>query len=74
MAKANEYSGEMEPPRVRTKERTFRVMFTQNRTFELHVGGAIITFLPNGVQVLPASVVDHPDFKQVAGYFAVTEA
>ena len=67
------YSGEIKGERLRQEPLEYNVLFTQNRTFELHVGGTIYIFPPHGVKRLPASVVEHPDFRQVAAYFAVTE-
>ena len=55
------------------KQKEFAVRFRQNRSFELHVGRAVIQFGPNGEQWLPESVVQHPDFEQVRTLFSVRE-
>lgn len=55
------------------RERRFVIRFQQNRSFELHIGTTVYAFAPNGTQEVPAWVVEHPDFKQVAGMFGVTE-
>lgn len=55
------------------KDRRFVLRFQQNRSFELHVGSTVYAFAPNGSQEVPAWVVEHPDFAQVAGLFGVSE-
>lgn len=55
------------------KEREFSVSFRQNRSYELYVGRTVVEFGPNGRQVLPESIIEHPDFKQVSGMFSVQE-
>ena len=74
MASTGEPYAQVAPEeRVPGPERRFVIRFQQNRSFELHVGGTVFLFAPNGTQEVPAWVVEHPDFKQVAGMFGVTE-
>lgn len=51
--------------------REIEIVFKENRTFELHVGGSVIVFSPNGRQKVPQSIIDHKDFKSVAHYFVI---
>ena len=64
------YSGDMSRKK-RVKQ--YHIRFQQNRSFDLHVGGKVYAFAPNGSLIVPKSVIEHPDFRQVAGYFGVTE-
>ena len=61
------YSGEVSP------EKRYRVMFQQNRAFELTVAGETYRFVPGTPVSMDQSVVEHPDFKQQSGLFSVVE-
>ena len=64
------YSGDMDRKK---KEPMYNVRFQFDRSFELHVAGKIYRFEPHGSAIVPRSVIEHPDFKQVASYFGVSE-
>ena len=64
------YSGDMDRKK---KEPMYCVRFQHDRSFELHVAGKVYHLEPHGSVIVPKSVVEHPDFRQVAEYFGVTE-
>jgi len=68
--KIGSYSGDMDRKK---KETMFCVRFQYDRSFELHVAGKVYHLEPHGSVIVPRSVVEHPDFKQVAAYFGITE-
>lgn len=58
-------SGELKPVRVAKREpRRWLLAFTQNRSFELHVGGTVLAFGPHEAREVEAWIVEHPDFAQ----------
>jgi hypothetical protein len=56
-----------------TKERSFKLVFIQNRSYELHVWQSCFKFEPMGSLVVPGWVVTHPDFIQQSDKFIVKE-
>ena len=68
--KIGSYSGDMDRKK---KEPMFNIRFQHDRSFELHVAGKVYHLEPHGSAIVPKSVVEHPDFRQVASYFGVSE-
>jgi len=68
--KIGTYSGDMDRKK---KEPMYCVRFQHDRSFELHVAGKVYHLEPHGSAIVPESVVKHPDFRQVAEYFGITE-
>ncbi len=68
--KIGSYSGDMDRKK---NEPMFNVRFQYDRSFELHVAGKVYHLEPHGSVIVPKSVVEHPDFRQVAAYFGVSE-
>jgi hypothetical protein len=54
-------------------EKKYCVQFRENRSFELHVGRKYFYIEPFGLAELTESEINHPDFKQQAGYFNIKE-
>jgi len=68
--KIGSYSGDMDRKK---KEPMFSIRFQHDRSFELHVAGKVYHLEPHGSVIVPESIVKHPDFRQVAEYFGVSE-
>ena len=68
--KIGNYSGDMDR---KTREPMFSIRFQYDRSFELHVAGKVYHLEPHGSVIVPKSVVEHPDFRQVASYFGISE-
>lgn len=47
------------------------IMFKENRKFDLHVGRNMITFRGRVEKKIPASYLEHSDFKQAASLFII---
>jgi hypothetical protein len=54
-------------------EKMYRVIFKQNRTFELHINNKVYRFMPFESRVFPESIVGTKDFKAQECYFTVLE-
>jgi hypothetical protein len=53
--------------------KTYKVIFRQNRPFELYIGRNMYRFEPYGEKVLGEEEVKHPDFISHRNYFTVIE-
>lgn len=51
--------------------KTVKVVFRQNRKFDLHIARQVIEFGPHETREIPAAWLDDPAFKQAAKYFTV---
>ena len=67
---------------IKPEDKTYKVIFRENRTHELFVGVEKIIFAPNGVNPifpekytkgLPHSVISHVDFQSQKSYFTIVE-
>lgn len=48
-----------------------RLVFTQNRSYDLHVGNDVYLFGPYSSKSVPKSVLTHPDFVSVSKNFTI---
>jgi len=76
MAKDNK--SEIEQPREEVKSKSqekpvsmVKVMFRENRKFDLHIGRQMITFKGRETKEIPVPWVQHKDFESVKKYFVV---
>ena len=60
-------------PEVNTGD-TVTLVFTKNRSFELHIGNTMYRFESNGQAIVPRSVLTHADFTdEIRQYFIIKE-
>lgn len=75
MAKDKEehYSGVLEKPEEKKipKQKTVKVMFRENRKFDLHVGRDVITFRGRELKDIPIEWLKHPAFIRQSKKFVV---
>jgi len=53
--------------------KSVELIFTGNRTFELHIGKQILRFSPRESKIVLKSIIEHIDFENVSKYFVVKE-
>lgn len=68
--KVSEVKEEPEVNKVPKKE-TVKIMFRQNRKYDLHVGRNMVTFRGRELKKIPKAWLNHPDFKQASKLFIV---
>ena len=74
---------ETEKPEIKTAEKkgvykqsaekSFTLIFKDNRSYDLHLGKTVISFSPKGSQIVPEWVVKHKDFENASKYFVIKE-
>lgn len=69
--KAPEKTGEKKAPVEKAVGKTVTLIFRENRRRELPVGREVFVFEGRKPVTVPAWVIEHRDFKAVAGEFAV---
>lgn len=69
MDKIIEKQKEVKPKNYQTK----KIMFRQNRKFDLHIGRNVITFRGREIKGIPRDWLKHKDFQNVKKYFSIKE-
>lgn len=71
--KKEEIKEQLSKAHIQKKDQA-KIMFRQNRKFDLHIGRNVITFLGRETKEIPNSWLLHKDFQNVKKYFVIKEA
>ena len=58
---------------AQSKEKSYTIIFKDNRSYDLHIGKSLFKFGPKESKDVPEWVINHKDFENASKYFVIKE-